>query len=78
MKYSDYQYKVITLVIRTSVHRVSGHMTVPVKIAVRIMKSTASSVMRLRWLLAKRRLKMARDSRGMLFRPVQLEGASSR
>ena len=38
-------------------------MTVPVKIAVRIMKSTASSVTTWRWLLGKRPLKMTRDSR---------------
>jgi len=38
-------------------------MTVPVKIAVRIMKSTASSVTTWRWLLVKRPLKMTRDSR---------------
>ena len=37
-------------------------MTVPVKIAVRIMKSTASSVTTWRWLL-EAPLKMTRDSR---------------
>jgi len=38
-------------------------MTVPVKIAVRIMKSTASSVTTWRWLLVKSPLKLTRDSR---------------